>query len=90
LITAWPITLRRLVSDRSSAHERRLIRSELETQLAHAMLVNEVYQGDRVTTRCDSYGTASSRRWGWNRSLRPKVQSRLAAKRRATITTQSR
>jgi ATP-dependent Clp protease ATP-binding subunit ClpA len=54
--------LRRLISDQSSAHERRLIRSELETQLAHAMLANEVHDGDRVTTRCDSYGTASRRR----------------------------
>jgi ATP-dependent Clp protease ATP-binding subunit ClpC len=33
---------------------RRLIRSELETQLARAMLANEVHEGDRVTARWDS------------------------------------
>ncbi|WP_114947435.1 ATP-dependent Clp protease ATP-binding subunit [Microvirga calopogonii] len=32
---------------------RRLIRSELETQLARAMLANEVHEGDRVTARWD-------------------------------------
>ncbi|WP_262297911.1 ATP-dependent Clp protease ATP-binding subunit [Microvirga sesbaniae] len=32
---------------------RRLIRSELETQLARAMLADEVHEGDRVTARWD-------------------------------------
>ncbi|WP_414474445.1 AAA family ATPase [Microvirga sp. M2] len=32
---------------------RRLIRSELETQLARAMLANEVHEGDRVLARWD-------------------------------------
>ncbi len=34
---------------------RRLIRSELETQLARAMLANEVHEGDRVIARWDSH-----------------------------------
>ncbi|MBB4039887.1 ATP-dependent Clp protease ATP-binding subunit ClpC [Microvirga flocculans] len=34
---------------------RRLIRSELETQLARAMLANEVHEGDRVLARWDSH-----------------------------------
>jgi ATP-dependent Clp protease ATP-binding subunit ClpC len=33
---------------------RRLIRSELETQLARAMLANEVHEDDRVLARWDS------------------------------------
>jgi len=33
---------------------RRLIRSELETQLARAMLANEVHEGDRVLARWDA------------------------------------
>src|SRR5918997_479517 len=33
---------------------RRLIRSEIETQLARAMLANEVHEGDRVRARWDS------------------------------------
>lgn len=33
---------------------RRLIRSELETQLARAMLANEVHEGDRVVARWDA------------------------------------
>jgi hypothetical protein len=32
---------------------RRLIYSELETQLAHAMLADEVHEGDRVAARWD-------------------------------------
>ncbi|MBL7405386.1 hypothetical protein INQ30_23855, partial [Escherichia coli] len=32
---------------------RRLIRSELETQLARAMLADEVHEGDRVLARWD-------------------------------------
>ncbi|MBA1159304.1 ATP-dependent Clp protease ATP-binding subunit [Microvirga mediterraneensis] len=34
---------------------RRLIRSELETQLARAMLANEVHEGDRVIARWDNH-----------------------------------
>ncbi|NBJ13462.1 ATP-dependent Clp protease ATP-binding subunit [Microvirga arsenatis] len=34
---------------------RRLIRSELETQLARAMLANEIHEGDRVIARWDSH-----------------------------------
>nr|WP_256439156.1 hypothetical protein [Rubellimicrobium arenae] len=33
---------------------RRLIRSEVETQLARAMLANEVHEGDRVVARWDA------------------------------------
>jgi ATP-dependent Clp protease ATP-binding subunit ClpC len=34
---------------------RLMIRSELETQLARAMLANEVHEGDRVLARWDSH-----------------------------------